>query len=176
MPSKDPEQPLRRCDVVIVLGAAVQRGGRPGPALRRRTIRGVDLVKRGHADCLLVTGGLGKFPPSEASVMRRLAMQRGLGADRILTEENGRSTFENVRQCVSIMRERGWSRAIVVSDAYHLPRALFVFRAFGIGVIGSPTKGGKYANPVWKLWHYTLREFFAFVCYGVRVLRMRIYH
>jgi vancomycin permeability regulator SanA len=73
-------------DVIVVLGAAVWAGGRPSPTLRRRVLHAVELLQCGHSDILILSGGVGKFPPSEARVMRRVAMSRGVARDKIIME------------------------------------------------------------------------------------------
>ena len=59
--------------VIVVLGAAVWEGGQPSPALKRRLLHGVKLWKEGNAKYIIVSGGIGKHPPSEAAVMKKLA-------------------------------------------------------------------------------------------------------
>jgi vancomycin permeability regulator SanA len=51
-------------EVIVVLGAALRKDGQPSPALRRRVLPAVDLVKKGKANFLLLTGGLSKYRPS----------------------------------------------------------------------------------------------------------------
>jgi len=73
-----------KADVIIVLGAAVWAGGVPSPALRRRALHAVELFQQGLSDVLIVSGGIGKNPPSEARIMRRLAVQQGISEKKLL--------------------------------------------------------------------------------------------
>ena len=107
---------MDRFDVIIVMGAAVWEGHRPSPALRRRLLHGVSLWKQGAADYLLVTGGLGKYPPAEARVMKTLATEEGVPPEKILSEDQSTSTFESGIHCAKIMQVRGWSTAVIVTD------------------------------------------------------------
>lgn len=157
-------------DVIIVLGAAVCKGGRPSRALKRRVLHGVKLLEDKKANYLLVTGGLGKYPPAEAIVMRDLAFDTGVQKEKIILEERGISTFTNVKHCVRIMRKHNWFNAIVVSDSYHLFRATFVFRCFGIKVIGSAAKGGKQESTSLKWLYYHVREIIAFAWYIILIV------
>ena len=61
MLQKHPEAPPVAYDVIVVLGAAVWPGAQPSPALQRRILHAVDLLQRGYAAHLLVTGGVGKY-------------------------------------------------------------------------------------------------------------------
>ncbi len=155
--------------VVVVFGAAVWKYGRPSPALKRRVLHAVSLIQSGRATHLLVTGGVGKHPPSEAQVMKRLALERGVPAHHIITEETGASTFHSAMECIKIMRRRNWSTAIVVTDVYHIPRTVFLFRRLGITAVGHPPSGGRQANPALRWLVYYLRECVAFPWYCLLV-------
>ncbi|MFH1113116.1 MAG: YdcF family protein [Pseudomonadota bacterium] len=154
-------KPDERADVIVVLGAAVWPGGLPSPALRRRLLHGTALVKEGMADVLVVTGGLGKCPPTEACVMKRLAVAEGIPQHKIILEEEGTTTLTSVRQCLRIMCENEWKSAVVVSDSYHLFRSVLLFRLFGVRAFGSAAKGGREANGALRWWYYHIRELMA---------------
>ncbi|MBK8174926.1 MAG: YdcF family protein [Rhodospirillales bacterium] len=124
-------------DVVVILGAAMAAPGVPGPALVRRLQFGVATFCDRHAGHLLVSGGVVGPPPAEAAMMRDLALARGVPPERILVEDASRNTFENALFCGQIIRARAWTRVVVVTDAHHLPRALFVFRRLGLPVSGA---------------------------------------
>lgn len=136
---------VKRADAVVVLGAAMAAPGVPGPALRRRLEYGVAVFFARDAEHLLVSGGIVGPPPAEAHMMRDLALARGVAAERIVVEDRARNTFENAVYSGRIMRERGWRRVIVVTDSYHMPRALYVFRRLGLTVSGEgvPRPPGK---------------------------------
>ena len=130
-------------DVIVVLGAAVWEHGEPSPALRRRILHAVDLFHSGAAGTLLVTGGVGKYPPSEAQVMRRLAMERGVPEEKIFVEETAKSTLESAMVSAGIIKRNNWKTALIVTDRYHLPRSILLFRQFGVHVDGSAPEGSR---------------------------------
>ena len=123
-------------DAVIVLGAAMAAPGVPGPALKRRLAHGVDVFRRRHARHLVLSGGIVGPPPAEAVAMRALALAMGVPETAIVVEDRARNTFENAVFCGTIIRRRAWRRVIVVTDGFHLARALFVFRRIGLDVEG----------------------------------------
>ncbi len=133
----DCPDPTEAIDAVIVLGAAVVAPGVPGPALIRRLEHGVTTFRRTAAAYLVLSGGIVAHPPTEAEVMRRLALQRGVHEAALVLEDRARNTFENALYCGRIIRERGWQRLIVVTDGWHLPRALYVFRRLGLTTGGA---------------------------------------
>ena len=69
--------------------------------------------------------------------MAALTAAAGVPPQAIRLEERARNTLENARYTSVIMREHGWRAALVVTDGFHLRRALFAFRAFGIVADGS---------------------------------------
>ena len=161
--------------VVVVFGAAVWEYGRPSPALERRVRHAVSLIRSGRATYLLVTGGVGKHPPSEAQVMKQVALERGVPAHLIFTEETGASTFHSALACAKIMCRHNWTTAIVVTDVYHIPRTVLLFRCLGIAAVGHPPPGGRQANPPLRWFVYYLRECVAFPWYCILILHRLIY-
>ena len=158
------QAPLPSSDVIVVLGAAVWPGGQPSPALRRRVLHAVDLLQRGYAPHLLVTGGVGKHPPAEAEVMQHIAVAHGIPHASIVLEDQATSTFESAWRCRDMLWQRGWSRALIVTDRFHLTRALVAFRSVGIRATGSAAPG----KPAWRLSqrvYYRLREGLALAWY-----------
>lgn len=164
---------MKQADVVIVLGAAVWRDGRASPALKNRVAKGVALSRQGVAPRLMLTGGLGRHPPAEAEVMRRLAIAGGIDPRRLVLEDQAKSTFDSARFCAEIMRKEGWSSAVVVTDAYHLPRSLMAFRGFGIRAQGAASGGGRPGTLGWLRWSACIaRELPALAWYALRLLRI----
>ncbi|MFW5640822.1 MAG: YdcF family protein [Thermodesulfobacteriota bacterium] len=160
---------MDRFDVIIVLGAAVWEGHRPSPALRRRLLHGVSLWKQGAAEYLLVTGGLGQYPPAEARIMKALATEEGVPPEKVLSEDQSASTFESGIRCAKIMRDRGWSRALLVTDGYHLARSLLVFRSRGIAAEGSAADRGGKKRASRHRWFSMAREIIAYLWYRIRI-------
>ncbi|MCZ6874350.1 MAG: YdcF family protein [bacterium] len=158
-------------DVIIVLGAAVWSDGQPSPTLRRRVAHAVDLFKTGKGRYLLVTGGLGKHPPCEAQVMYQLARSAEVPAARIVLEEQALSTFDSATRCIPICQQHGWACALLVTDGYHLPRALLTFRALGIQASGSAPQARRDAKQGCKRY---LRETLALVWYSFRIMLRKI--
>ena len=107
-------------------------------------------------------------PPAEAQLMREIALAAGLPAERILLEEGSANTFENAVNAARILHDRGWRRILLVSDGYHLPRALFVFRRLGLIVDGSAAPANPHDRP-WFAAAVRLREVAAWAWYLYRV-------
>jgi len=151
--------PPDAADAVVVAGAGVRPGGRPSAALHERTRVAVELVGRGHAPVLALTGGLGDHPPTEAEVARRLAVQWGVDPARIVSEDASTSTEENAAHLARVLDA---DRIVVVTDAYHVFRVERVFarhfdEVHGVGV----------RSPPWARARGALREVLAVGWYAV---------
>ncbi|WP_138466256.1 YdcF family protein [Poseidonocella sp. HB161398] len=155
---------------IVILGAAVWRGGRPSPALARRIARGAELARRHPGATVIGSGGWGREPPAEAIVIRDTLVAAGIEPARILCEDASTSTLENALFSARLMAAHGLTRALVVTDSYHAPRAVLSFRWFGIRAR---------ARPVWHVgrtdrWlKAALRELLALPVYAVRLCHHR---
>ena len=117
---------------MIVFGAAVRPDGSPSGTLRRR-IRAAAMAGNARPLRYLVTGGLVRHPPAEATVMRRLLLELGVADDRILIEDRARNTRQSASLCASILRRRGdVGDVLLCSSRYHLPRCRLLLRLNGI--------------------------------------------
>lgn len=128
----------RPAGAIVVLGAA-QYDGRPSPVYRARLDHAVRLWQEGWAPLLIVTGG--KQPgdrTTEAAVGRAYAIARGVDPERILFEDEGRTTLESLRAVAGLLRANGIGNAIFVSDPTHMLRVLRIARDEGLIAWGSP--------------------------------------
>ena len=147
-------------DVIIVLGAAVWPHG-PSPALQARVDYATQLYHEGFADKLILTGGMGQHPPTEAEAMAVAAAALDVNTDSIYLEKEARNTRENLNYSKEIMEENGWQTAIIVTDLFHVKRALLIAREMGLSACGAPAKNSVlYHNKNLKT-RYTLREVLA---------------
>ncbi len=158
-------------DALLVLGSAVWPGERPSPSLAARTRHAIALFKAGYADHVILCGGLGKNPPTEAEAMRRIMAAAGIPNEALVLEDTSHSTEENLEHAKQIMQERGWTTALIVSDPFHLLRAKIIASDMGMVAFASPADDSPtYTDPVMRTW-YTLREAAAVVWYyGTRTL------
>lgn len=160
-PGRVPEAP-----VAIVFGAGVWPNGRPSPMLADRIDAAVELYKRGKVQRLLMTGDNGRSDYDEVTAMKRYAVERGVPADRVNLDYAGFRTYDSCYRARAVF---GVTKAILVTQRYHLPRALYLANSFGIDAIG--LKAG--------LDHYTGQEYYdarealalAYTWYEVHVLR-----
>ncbi|MDD9878411.1 MAG: YdcF family protein [Magnetovibrio sp.] len=125
-------------DVIIVLGAAQAADGSPGPAIMRRVAHAAKLFHADQAPAVLMSGGPTRFETPESHDMAFCGVLSGVPEDAIHQEARSTRTLENAVYSQTIMAAEGWRRALLVTDAFHMPRALATFRAFGMDVDGAP--------------------------------------
>lgn len=124
----------RAADVIIVLG-----GGEMGTT--RRTLHAVSLFRQGYAPAILCSGAYGAGEPiSEGERCAQIARREGVPDQAIVVDERSRSTEENAIESAAIMRARGWTSAVLVTDDFHLWRATWLFTEYHIPVWPSPAQ------------------------------------
>lgn len=118
--------------VAIVFGAGVI-DDQPTPALADRMRGAIEAYRLGKVSHLLVTGDNSNVGYDEVSVMRRLALEGGVPAAAITRDYAGFSTYESCYRAHAIFGVRS---AVLVTQDYHLSRALYSCRELGIDAVG----------------------------------------
>ncbi|MEV5570777.1 ElyC/SanA/YdcF family protein [Spirillospora sp. NPDC052269] len=134
-PADVPETP-----VALVLGAGIANG-QPSPLLARRLDLAVDLYRRGKVKVLLVSGDNRVKEYDEPTTMRDYLVRAGIPKSRIVRDFAGLDTWDS---CVRAKKIFGVRRATVVTQLFHLPRAVELCRAAGIDAygVGDQSMGG----------------------------------
>lgn len=127
-----------RCDAVIVLGGGVLRGPEVyelRPHTFKRFISGVELAKT-YGAFLIVSGGKlpGSTTKAEALVMGELAERFGIAKDKILIDDESRSTWENAKNVANMLKKLNLKEVILVTSAVHMKRAVLSFERFNVRV------------------------------------------
>lgn len=160
--------------VIVIFGAAVGPGGKPSPTLRRRVEAAARLAMTRSAPLLVPTGGVGRFGPSEASVMRDQLVAAGIAPDRIVLEETGTDTLSSVRAVRRLLRLRGHRGPVyVATSAYHLPRCILLLRLAGLSAWGCPPPGE--SERFLARWYWRLRELPAIPYDAALLITLRMY-
>lgn len=139
--------------VAIVFGAGLQRDGSPSPILRDRIATAVDLYQTGLVEKLLMSGDNRFEDYNEPGAMRDYAVRLGVPSEDIVLDYAGRRTYDTCYRARDIF---GISKALLVTQAYHLPRAIFTCRALGIDVDGVIADRREYRRVAHN--YYRLRE------------------
>lgn len=133
-------------DAAIVLGASAWQD-QPSPVFAARIDHAMDLYHAGQVHSLIFTGGVGpgkKFP--EGEVASEYAIQAGIPQDRIYFEGVSTDTVENLQQAKKIVESLNFHRVLIVSDPYHMKRAVLIARDLGLDAYPSPTPYSRYQS------------------------------
>ncbi|KRF43578.1 YdcF family protein [Paenibacillus sp. Soil787] len=140
-------------DCAIVLGAAVWEG-KPSTAMRERLDIALQVYRDKLTDHLILSGGIGAGDSlSESQVMKSYLMEKGVPETSLLLEEQSHSTIQNLLNSQTIMREHGYSSAILVTHGFHALRASLMAKSIGIETSVEPVQ----IRPI-DLRYYVLRE------------------
>ncbi|HEY1335775.1 MAG TPA: ElyC/SanA/YdcF family protein [Myxococcaceae bacterium] len=131
----------------VVFGAGLAPGGEPSPILAERLETALVLWRSGRVERLLLTGNTDPYH-DEIRSMRRYLTKGGVPERAISVDLEGLSTFDSCWRARGVF---GVQRAILVTQAFHLPRAVFLARAAGIDAVGVRAGGGRWRAPyVWR--------------------------
>lgn len=143
----------------MIFGAAVRPDGQPSTTLRWRVEAAAAFGARWSAPLFVPTGGVGRFGPSEASVMGDLLRGLGVPAERLLLEETGTDTLSSVRAVVRLLRAHGVTAPVfAASSLYHLPRCLLLLRLLGVPARAAVPPVVPASRRWWRRCYWWLRE------------------
>ena len=133
-------------DCILVLGAGV-RGNIPSPMLEDRLKTGIALYQNGTADRLLMSGDHGRKDYDEVNVMKNYAIEHGVPSSNIFMDHAGFSTYESVYRARNIFGAR---KTIIMTQQYHLYRAIYDAQALGLDAYGVASDSRDYKGQLYR--------------------------
>jgi vancomycin permeability regulator SanA len=161
-----PAQPI-----AIVFGAGIWEDGTPTPMLADRVQAAIDLYKAGRVNKILMTGDNSTPDYNEVKVMQEYAAAQGVPLQDITLDYAGFSTYESCYRAKAVF---GIVEAVLVTQNFHISRAVYTCRQLGVNAIGLGTPDwGKFRTAT--MIRYSFREFLAVIkaLWEVRVTRPR---
>jgi len=140
--------------VAIVFGAGLTRSGNASAVLRDRIRTAAELYFTGKVEVLLMSGDNSDVYYDEPTAMKEYALTLGIPEEAIVLDFAGRRTYDTCYRARAIF---GVSDAILITQAYHLPRALFTCNMLGISAVGVPAQESRYWRGAIEFW--TMREY-----------------
>lgn len=130
-----PEQAaeLEEADCILVLGCGVRPDGQPSLMLRDRLDMGIRLYELGAAPKLLLSGDHGRAEYDEVNGMKNYVMQTEIPSEDVFLDHAGFSTYESMYRARDVFQAK---RVVIVSQRYHLYRAVYDARALGLEAWG----------------------------------------
>ena len=130
-------------DTILVLGARVHGNGQPSGILEDRLITGIAAYELGASDRLLMSGDHGTVEYDEVNAMKNYALGQGVPSEAVFMDHAGFSTYESLYRARDIFQVK---RVLIVTQEYHLYRALYVAGQLGLDAYGVASDLRSYAG------------------------------
>lgn len=134
---------LEDVDCILVLGCGVHDDGSPSDMLHDRLRRSVELYEAGAAPKLLMSGDHGRDGYDEVDAMKSFAVKAGIPSEDVFMDHAGFSTYESMVRAKEIFQAK---KIIIVTQEYHLYRAMYIGEQLGMEVYGVSSNYRRYRN------------------------------
>lgn len=151
--TRDEVTVMEDIDYVLVLGCGI-KNGRPSHMLEDRLLEGMAVVNECENAKLLLTGDNSGPEYNEVGVMVEFCLEKGFDESGIVTDDIGFSTGESME---NLLRDYPDSKVVVITQKYHMYRALYITEQLEIDAVGVPSNPRNYANQI----YFSLREILA---------------
>lgn len=132
---------LENADCILVLGAGVRKDNTPTSMLNDRLEEAIQLYKDNKAAKIIMSGDHGREDYDEVNVMKRFAIEKGVPSSDIFMDHAGFSTYESIYRAKEIFQVQ---KMIIVTQDYHLYRALYIANELGIEAVGYASNSRTY--------------------------------
>lgn len=129
--------------VAIVPGARVYADGNPSPVLADRLETALELYRSKKVERILVSGDHRTDRYDEVNAMHRYLIERGVHPDHVFLDHAGFRTLDTMERAKKVFRVED---ALICTQAFHLPRAVFLARRAGVDAIGVPSDRRRYVS------------------------------
>lgn len=130
-------------DCIMVLGCGIRKDGEPTRMLKDRLDKGIALYQAGAAPKLLMSGDHGQADYDEVNKMKEYAIDCGVPSGDVFMDHAGFSTYESMYRARDVFQVESM---IVVTQEYHLYRAIYIAEHMGINTIGVPSAKIRYGG------------------------------
>jgi len=138
-------------DTALILGASVHANGKLSPILFDRAKNGALLYRNGKVKNVLLSGDHGKKYYDEVTAMKHFFLKEGISKKTIFLDFNGVNTYYSIKHAA---RNFNVKKMIIVTQEFHLPRAIFIAKKMNIEVYGFVADNRKYKD----IYYYRYRE------------------
>ena len=137
---------LKDIDCIIILGAGIW-GDRPSPMLEDRLLQGIELYKSNVSSKIIMSGDHGREEYDEVNVMKQYAIDNGVPSEDIFMDHAGFSSYESIYRAKEIF---GAKRIVIVTQKYHLYRALHIANSLGVEAYGVGADPRQYVGAMYR--------------------------
>jgi len=144
---------LEGIDCIVVLGAGVW-GDRPSPMLEDRLMQAIELYKNNVSTKIIMSGDHGTVEYDEVNIMKNYAIEKGVPSEDIFMDHAGFSSYDSIYRAKAIFDAK---KIIVITQKYHLYRAIYIANSLGLEAYGVGSDPRKYVGATYR----ELREILA---------------
>ncbi|MBE6008407.1 MAG: SanA protein [Lachnospiraceae bacterium] len=134
-------------DCILVLGAGVRADGSPSHMLEDRLLTAIKLYENGAAPKILMSGDHGTEVYDEVNTMKDFAIEKGVPSEDIFMDHAGFSTYESMYRAKDIFEAKS---VIIVTQRYHLYRAIYLAESLGLEACGVPADLRSYSGQSYR--------------------------
>lgn len=127
---------------ILILGAGLV-GDKPSPMLKERLDKGIELYKNGVSNVIIMSGDHTRESHDEVNVMKNYAIEQGVDSDDVFMDHAGISTYDSVYRVKELFN---LNKVVIVTQGYHLYRALYIARELGVDAVGVDARVKTYSN------------------------------
>lgn len=131
-------------DCIIVLGAGIW-GDKPSPMLEDRLLQGIELYNEGVSAKIIMSGDHGREEYDEVNIMKDFAIDEGIDSEDIFMDHAGFATYDSIYRAKEIFEAK---KIVIVTQDYHLYRALHIANSLGIEAYGVASNPRKYGGQI----------------------------
>lgn len=138
---------LEDLDCILILGCGLRQDGTPSKLLTDRLMQGIALYNEGVAPKLLMSGDHGQVEYDEVNAMKAFAIEQGVPSSDVFMDHAGFSTYESIYRAGAIFQA---DKVVIVTQEYHLYRALHIARRLGIDAYGVASDNGTHPGATYR--------------------------
>lgn len=144
--SADDASKLDNVDCIIVLGCYVNNGT-PSEMLEDRLLQGIELYDSGASGKIIMSGDHGRTTYDEVNTMKQFAIDRDIPSEDIFMDHAGFSTYESIYRARDVFEAK---KVIIVTQRYHLYRALYLAKKLGLDAYGVASDPREYYGQTYR--------------------------
>jgi len=137
---------LEDIDCIIILGAGIW-GDKPSPMLEDRLLQGIELYNNNVSTKIIMSGDHGREEYDEVNIMKEFAIEKGVPSENIFMDHAGFSTYESIYRAKEIFEA---DKIVIVTQKYHLYRALHIANSLGIEAYGVGADPRQYVGAMYR--------------------------
>lgn len=137
---------IENIDCILVLGAGIW-GDKPSPMLEDRLLQGIELYNNNISPKIIMSGDHGRKEYDEVNIMKNFAIEKGVPSEHIFMDHAGFSSYESIYRAKEIFKCK---KIVIVTQKYHLYRALYIANQLGIEAYGVASDPRQYAGGTYR--------------------------